>query len=372
MDVGVAIEHPRISDLALTLISPKGKRILLFENRGATNSDLGNVWITTNYFGTVASGDFNASTNIIPTLNPAGILVIDFDFYQAPDSMDVYYEGTNIFSSGLISGAGSVSIPFGPGTETSVTVVINKDNNPNYPGTVWTYTPRVITQMGAYFTFSENTNFTRIPVKFAMPPFLGGSNAIPADVTVLSGPGFNPANSHYYYAIGSKTWSNAASAAVSMGGYLATINDAAENDWVYTNVISLDPDRNAWIGLQAPLPTGPWTWVSGQTPAYTNWAPGEPDDAGDPPYGVSILPPNSTAPSQWNGASTTNALPAVVELDVLPSTHTNKTFYFPEESLKELVGDNALGDWKLEIWDSRAGATNPAPQLLSLEIELPF
>ena len=34
IDVGMLINHPRISDLAVTLISPNGRRILLFENRG--------------------------------------------------------------------------------------------------------------------------------------------------------------------------------------------------------------------------------------------------------------------------------------------------------------------------------------------------
>ncbi len=38
VNVGVAIQHPRISDLVLTLISPSGTRTLLMENRGGTGS----------------------------------------------------------------------------------------------------------------------------------------------------------------------------------------------------------------------------------------------------------------------------------------------------------------------------------------------
>src|SRR5205814_6971643 len=34
LDVGLLIRDPRISDLAMTLISPNGTRVLLFENRG--------------------------------------------------------------------------------------------------------------------------------------------------------------------------------------------------------------------------------------------------------------------------------------------------------------------------------------------------
>src|SRR6185437_16966102 len=33
VNVGVVLEHPRVSDLDLTLVSPTGQRILLFENR---------------------------------------------------------------------------------------------------------------------------------------------------------------------------------------------------------------------------------------------------------------------------------------------------------------------------------------------------
>ena len=35
LDVGLLISDPRVSDLAITLISPNGTRVLLFENRGA-------------------------------------------------------------------------------------------------------------------------------------------------------------------------------------------------------------------------------------------------------------------------------------------------------------------------------------------------
>jgi hypothetical protein len=46
-----------------------------------------------------------------------------------------------------------------------------------------------------------------------------------------------------------------------------------------------------------------------------------------------------------------------------------ETAVFPEESLKDLVGDMSGGEWKLELWDNRAGpATNPAPELISWQL----
>ncbi|MCX7723218.1 MAG: S8 family serine peptidase, partial [Verrucomicrobiae bacterium] len=57
VDVALAVEHPRVSDLAFTLVSPRGTRVLLFENRGAssTNGLIGGLVLVTN---TVQFADF--------------------------------------------------------------------------------------------------------------------------------------------------------------------------------------------------------------------------------------------------------------------------------------------------------------------------
>lgn len=46
--------------------------------------------------------------------------------------------------------------------------------------------------------------------------------------------------------------------------------------------------------------------------------------------------------------------------------------YEPEVSLANLRGENAMGDWRLLVWDTRAGATNPAPALLSWSLDLGY
>src|SRR5207249_2521253 len=52
LDVGVLVRHPRISDLALTLVAPDGTRILLFEDRGALSTNgLGTFSVATNGLG---------------------------------------------------------------------------------------------------------------------------------------------------------------------------------------------------------------------------------------------------------------------------------------------------------------------------------
>src|SRR5205823_5441561 len=55
MDIGLLISDPRISDLAITLISPNGTRVLLFENRGANSiGGLGTFSSNTNGFGSTS------------------------------------------------------------------------------------------------------------------------------------------------------------------------------------------------------------------------------------------------------------------------------------------------------------------------------
>ncbi|MCX6896880.1 MAG: S8 family serine peptidase, partial [Verrucomicrobia bacterium] len=182
VEVGVVLEHPRVSDLSLTLLSPWGERFLLFEERGGPNAtNLGHLNITTNFFGNTASGTFAANTNVIGPVPTSGILLIDYNFHQVPDTLDVWYDGVNIFSSGLISNPGpypglgtrqTFTIPYGPGTATNITIIMNQGNNPN-PITVWDYTPAVVDEDLGYVTFTEDASRNPVPIKFAVPPFDG-------------------------------------------------------------------------------------------------------------------------------------------------------------------------------------------------------
>ena len=67
---------------------------------------------------------------------------------------------------------------------------------------------------------------------------------------VLTGPVTNAANGHLYYLLDSNSWTAAEAEAMTLGGHLVTINDMAENHWVYTNFITYDGvQRPLWIGL---------------------------------------------------------------------------------------------------------------------------
>jgi len=171
VNVGVVLKDPRVSDLVLTLVAPTGQRILLMENRGgnvATN--LGHLNISTNFFGQTSAGGAVQTNNVLTNIPPQGVLIINYNFFTVPDVMDVFDNfGQHIFHSGFISGSNTFNIPYGPGV-TSLTIIMNQGNNP-VDTTAWTYTPIVVSEDFTYLTFTDDTNLTEIPIKFAIPPY---------------------------------------------------------------------------------------------------------------------------------------------------------------------------------------------------------
>lgn len=99
-----------------------------------------------------------------------------------------------------------------------------------------------------------------------------------AQGATIAGPIVNPANNHAYYLLEQDTWFASQAEAVALGGHLATINDAAENSWVYATFSTFGGlNRGLWIGLNDAATEGNFVWVSGEPVTYTNWAPGEPN-----------------------------------------------------------------------------------------------
>jgi hypothetical protein len=196
VEVGVVIAHPRESDLALTLISPEGDRILLAENRGGTDTNgYGIATLQTNYVNVSDNGTSLPDTNTFNIGTNSGSVPIVYNFYTAPDEMSVYY-GTNVSPQYLILDTGMTNNPTKPGTNylgtntypetltvtfpppgipatnTFITVVMNEFGNTN-TSTGWTYSINSGTPYYSYFWFTEDTNKTTVPIKFAPPPFHG-------------------------------------------------------------------------------------------------------------------------------------------------------------------------------------------------------
>lgn len=105
-------------------------------------------------------------------------------------------------------------------------------------------------------------------------------------------------NGHWYLTVPATTAEVADVYAASIGGTLATIESAAENEFVRSQLLASGKWRTL-IGLRQldnqPTPAAGWYWVTGEPLSYTNWTnhdgafpTGAPDDTpcAIPPWGV--------------------------------------------------------------------------------------
>lgn len=129
----------------------------------------------------------------------------------------------------------------------------------------------------------------------------------------------NPANGHFYKLTPYMTWEEARVQAENWGGYLTTINDQAENDWLALNFAH--GRGGVHIGLSDVAEEGTFLWVNGETSAYRNWAPGEPNNAGDEDYCLmwGETNPYGQPMGMWNDG-TGLPDPGIVERDTQPSS----------------------------------------------------
>ena len=152
----------------------------------------------------------------------------------------------------------------------------------------------------------------------------------PTTATVLIGPVTNPANGHSYYLLDQTSWTAARADALMLGGDLATVNDAAEDSWIYTTFEPFTAGapghgNSYWIGLNDAASEGTFVWVSGEPVTYTNWSPGEPSEGeGSGEDYTHVFGSTDPRATEWNDATNVgsgiNAPFAVVEIvPVIPT-----------------------------------------------------
>jgi len=131
---------------------------------------------------------------------------------------------------------------------------------------------------------------------------------------IIAGPITNPANGHDYYLLSPNGWTTSEAEAESLGGTLAVINNAKEQDWVYSTFSSLGGvNRGLWIGLHKNSANA-YVWVTGAPTNYLNWGPGQPDNAGNVENAAHMWMPGSSVQGTWNDAPDASPNWGVVEL----------------------------------------------------------
>ena len=125
----------------------------------------------------------------------------------------------------------------------------------------------------------------------------------------------NPANRHNYLYVGSyMSWADAEAHAVTLGGHLVTINDAAEDAWLAATF-----GTEYFIGLNDIAAEGEWVWASGEPVTFTGWLDGEPnDDFG--PAGEDVVMIWNRPPIGWNDIPVDSLAPFVVEFGAADTT----------------------------------------------------
>jgi Ca2+-binding RTX toxin-like protein len=115
-------------------------------------------------------------------------------------------------------------------------------------------------------------------------------------------------NGNTYLLSTAGTWQQAQAQARSLGGNLVTVNNQAEQDWL---VSTFGGSELLWIGFTDEVTEGQFRWVNGETSTYTNWSPGEPNNAhGGEDYAMM----NWNWAGIWNDDSGTVSLRGIIEI----------------------------------------------------------
>jgi Lectin C-type domain len=142
------------------------------------------------------------------------------------------------------------------------------------------------------------------------------------DITNSIGGIVNSSNQHTYRLTRTSSWVDARLAAQASGGYLATINDAVENQFL---VDTFGSSEYFWIGLSDAAQEGTWNWENGEPLTYTNWGLWQPDNYANEDYAVI----NWSYPGQWNDVGASASVRGIVELNnsagILPATDNSGT-----------------------------------------------
>jgi len=96
-----------------------------------------------------------------------------------------------------------------------------------------------------------------------------------------------PDGTRHYYQIykGVHTWVEAEAFCEVLGGHMATLTTAEENDFVY-HFMRDSGYLTAYFGLSDEERTGDWIWVTGEPYEYSNWHRGQPSYSAHERYGM--------------------------------------------------------------------------------------
>jgi hypothetical protein len=129
-------------------------------------------------------------------------------------------------------------------------------------------------------------------------------------------------NGHDYTLLTADDWAPSEAYAISQGGHLVSIDDAAENNFILG---TFRPNGSIWLGLErvgAGNGLADFAWTNGSASTFRNWAGGEPNNAGGIENAVHMY-----GNGQWNDLAGNNnnydgAKYGVMEVTAVPEPET--------------------------------------------------
>ena len=122
-----------------------------------------------------------------------------------------------------------------------------------------------------------------------------------SDIAVLH-TAINPYNNNTYHLLSEASWSESAQVALGLDGFLVTVDDQQENQWLMETFANFDNlSRHLWIGLSDYNSEGDYRWHDGTPFLYRNWGAEQPSANGEEDY-VHIASTNmgNIMPGYWN------------------------------------------------------------------------
>ena len=161
----------------------------------------------------------------------------------------------------------------------------------------------------------------------------------------------NPHNNNTYHLLSEGTWEDSAEVARGLDGFLVTIDDEQENQWIMDTFSNSDEQvRHLWIGLSDQQEDGYYKWHDGTPFYYRNWGADQPSSNGDENY-VHIAGTNmgNIMPGYWNDLENDpQYFPVYGIVEVGPGADYALRFDGIDD---KIVIDDELPDWegKIEI-----------------------
>ena len=145
-------------------------------------------------------------------------------------------------------------------------------------------------------------------------------------------------NANFYLSTTTANWQDAQNNAIAVGGNLAAITSAAENDLVKNAITG-----STFIGFTDQGSEGTFTWINGEATSYTNWNSNEPNDYGSGEDYTEML-----VGGLWNDINGSVTRPYIVEVSNsnnnscanAPETYPNFIYLGEFEDAKYFVSDH--------------------------------